>query len=186
MNLPNNPWIRSALPIQEVNYGSANILAQTFPFRHTVVFTSWIGKAGQRGEICRESPINKAVASGKNTFFTQKLHIQMANGHRSPQSQTNTQPMPFFWPTSFFVTIYLSVRRPLEIGFELLYYTKTELRININEDMTDFMPHVYQLQFSIFLSFWDRLALTKTTFCIIFTIEDGYFYNFIVLMLIGI
>jgi hypothetical protein len=43
-------------------------------------------------------------------YFTQKLHVQMANSHRSPQSQTNTQPMPSFWPTSFFVTIYLKVR----------------------------------------------------------------------------
>jgi hypothetical protein len=41
------------------------------------------------------SPVNLAVASGNgNMFFTQKLHVQMANIHRSPQSQTKTQPWP--------------------------------------------------------------------------------------------
>ncbi len=40
VNPPKNPQIRSALPFQEKNYGYANKLAQTSPFRHTVVFTS--------------------------------------------------------------------------------------------------------------------------------------------------
>jgi hypothetical protein len=42
-------------------------------------------------------PINKAVASANgNRILTQKLHVQIANISRSPQSQTNTQPIPFF------------------------------------------------------------------------------------------
>ncbi len=49
-----------------------------------------------------KKPINYAGTSGKrNRFFTQKLHVQMANSHWPPQSQTNTQPLPSFWPTSF-------------------------------------------------------------------------------------
>jgi hypothetical protein len=33
VNPPKNPQIRAALPIQEINYGFANILAQTCSFR---------------------------------------------------------------------------------------------------------------------------------------------------------
>ncbi len=38
------------------------------------------------------SPNNLAVASGNgNRFFTQKLHVQIANKLRSPQCQTKVQ-----------------------------------------------------------------------------------------------
>jgi hypothetical protein len=37
--------------------------------------------------------INLAVAIGNgNTFFKQKVHVQMANNNRSPQSHTKAQP----------------------------------------------------------------------------------------------
>jgi hypothetical protein len=53
-------------------------------------------------KIGETSPINYAGASGKgNMLFTQNLHVQMANSHRSPLSETNTQPMPLSDPTNF-------------------------------------------------------------------------------------
>jgi hypothetical protein len=88
VNLPKNLEIGSALPIQEINYGCDNILAQTFPFRHTVGPYC----------LCEFSHLEKAkrIEGKGNRFFTQKLHVHLANSHRSPQSQTNTQPMPAF------------------------------------------------------------------------------------------
>jgi hypothetical protein len=35
-------------------------------------------------------------AEKENMFFIQKLYVQIANSHRSPQPQTDTQPMPSF------------------------------------------------------------------------------------------
>jgi hypothetical protein len=42
-----------------------------------------------------KSHINQAGAPGgkENRFSSQKLHVQMAKSHRSPQSQTKTQPL---------------------------------------------------------------------------------------------
>ncbi len=75
---------RSAMPIQEMNSGSANIMAQ--------------------GSI-------QSFMLFRKLFSTQKLNVQMVNSHRSPQSQTsNTQPLPSFWPTSFFITIYCTFK----------------------------------------------------------------------------
>jgi hypothetical protein len=40
----------------------------------------------------KTSPVNLAVASGNgNMYFKQKLHVQMAKSHGSPQSQSKTQ-----------------------------------------------------------------------------------------------
>jgi hypothetical protein len=69
--------VHLALPIGGV-IADSNILSRFCPFVKT-------------------SPVNLAVASGNgNMVFTQKLHVPMANSHRSPQSQTKTQPMPSF------------------------------------------------------------------------------------------
>jgi hypothetical protein len=104
VNLPKNPQIVSALPIQDINYDSTNILALTFPYRYTVgpyfVFVSFHILNRQSGSKGRNLSIHRQlimlVQGRGNMFFTQKLHVQMANSHRSPLSQTNTQPMPYF------------------------------------------------------------------------------------------
>jgi hypothetical protein len=106
VNPPKNLQIRAALPIQEINYGCANILAQTCAFRqycwallYVCIFTSWIGKAVKFVET---SPINKAVASGNgNRFLTQTRHIQIANNPRSPKCQTEAELLSPSWPPSF-------------------------------------------------------------------------------------
>jgi hypothetical protein len=42
--------------------------------------------------LVKTSPFILAVASGNgNRFFTQKLHVQIANKPRSPQSQMDAQ-----------------------------------------------------------------------------------------------
>jgi hypothetical protein len=42
--------------------------------------------------IAKTSPFNLAVASGNgNRFFTQKIHVQIANNPQSPQSKTDAQ-----------------------------------------------------------------------------------------------
>jgi hypothetical protein len=65
------------------------------------------------------SPTDFAVASRKgNRLFTRKLHVKTANKLRSPQCRNDVQLLPPFRPTSFFVTIYLPLRRDfLETGF---------------------------------------------------------------------
>jgi hypothetical protein len=51
----------------------------------------------------KTSPVYLPVASGNgNMFFTQKLHVQIANNPRSPQSQTESQWWSPSRPTSFF------------------------------------------------------------------------------------
>ncbi len=81
MNPPKNPQIRSAWPLQEINYGSANtILAQTSSFRHYywALLSLWIlhleqAKRIQGVKFVETSPINEAGASGKGFFFIQKM-----------------------------------------------------------------------------------------------------------------
>ncbi len=53
------------------------------------------------------SPFNLAAASRNGIrLFTQKLHVQITNNPRSPQSQTDAQWSSASWPPSFFVTSY--------------------------------------------------------------------------------
>jgi hypothetical protein len=92
---------RGTLIYEKINYDSANILALTYPFHHTVepYCLSHFEKAKRiKGvQFVETSPFNYAGASGKGKmFFKQKLYVQIANTHRWAQSHTNTQPMLYF------------------------------------------------------------------------------------------
>ncbi len=98
-NLQDESSINLALPIQKANWmrqsigavrAEKNILSPLCLFVETL-------------------PINKAVASkhGKR-ILTQEWHVQIANKRRSSQCRTIAELLSSSWPTSFFITIYLS------------------------------------------------------------------------------
>ena len=72
--------IWSALPIQEVNYGSANI----FGTHGLCEFHILNMQSGSKGWNSSRHPllIKLMQAEKEIDFFTKKLHVQMANSHR--------------------------------------------------------------------------------------------------------
>ncbi len=109
-------FLRSALPIQDVNIHKAIGIGGTIVyFLRRNRFAGWILRifgyfGGSPGitywrsysweahfvPLClfvKTSPVNLAVVSENgNMYFEQKLHVQMENSHRSPQSQSKSQP----------------------------------------------------------------------------------------------
>jgi hypothetical protein len=60
------------MPIQDINYDSANIWELTCPFRHCLCFHILNRQSGSKGEICRDIAITMLVQAEKEIFFYTK------------------------------------------------------------------------------------------------------------------
>jgi hypothetical protein len=118
------------------------------------VFTFWIGKTGWN--LSRHRLFIALVKAEKEISFLHKsclLKWQIAIERHSPM-QTNTQPMPSFWPTSFFVTIYtfklfilktksmlLFLRRLIRANHSFFIHIMTFRAINYLQNKNSIYPY---------------------------------------------